>query len=129
MNRREATVVALLTAALILGAGIAVVRRGQLIRERRNTPVTVYQAAADTVAAAYTPAEGQPLDLNAATAGLLEALPGIGQVLALRIIDFRTKNGGFKSVTQLRRVSGIGPILYAVLKELVVVGTAGDTSR
>lgn len=129
MNRREATVVALLTAALILGAGIAVVRRGQLIRERKSTPVTVYQAAADTVTAAYTPAEGQPLNVNAATAGQLEALPGIGHVLALRIIDFRTKNGGFRNLTQLRRVSGIGPKRYAVLKELVFVGTAGDTSR
>lgn len=129
MNRRETTVVALLTAALMLGAGIAVVRRGQLLRERRSARVTVSQAVTDTMAAAPASVEGQPLDLNTATAGQLEALPGIGHVLALRIIDFRTKNGGFKSVEQLRRVSGIGPKRYAVLKELVFVGAAGDTGR
>lgn len=129
MNRRETTVVALLTVALVLGAGIAVVRRGQLIRERERTPVTVLQAATDAAAAAPAHVEGQLLDLNTATAGQLEALPGIGQVLALRVIDFRTKNGGFESVAQLRRVSGIGPKRYAVLKELVFVGAADDTGR
>ena len=49
------------------------------------------------------------LDLNVATAGDLDKLPGIGQVLADRIIKFRNSLGGFVSVDQLRDCYGIAP--------------------
>ncbi|RSN12870.1 hypothetical protein DMB42_11880 [Nonomuraea sp. WAC 01424] len=49
------------------------------------------------------------LDLNSATPDQLEDLPGVGEVLAARIAEFRTTHGGFTSVDQLREVSGIGP--------------------
>jgi competence protein ComEA len=66
-------------------------------------------------------AEPGPLNLNAATLAQLDALPGVGPVLAQRIIDFRTKRGGFTSVDELRQVDGIGEETFARLKELVVV--------
>jgi competence protein ComEA len=56
-----------------------------------------------------------PLDLNQASAAQLDGLPGIGPVLAERIVAFREQNGPFASVDQLLDVSGIGP---AVLAEL-----------
>ena len=62
-----------------------------------------------------------PLDLNAATAGDLDALPGIGPVLAQRIVDWRTEHGRFASVEQLREVTGIGESKYADLEDLVLV--------
>ena len=49
-----------------------------------------------------------PLDLNAASVSDLDALPGIGPVLAQRIVDWRTENDRFDSVEQLREVTGIG---------------------
>ncbi|TMS00107.1 ComEA family DNA-binding protein [Nonomuraea basaltis] len=52
---------------------------------------------------------GAVIDLNSATAEQLEQLPGVGEVLAARIIEFRDSHGGFTSVDQLREVSGIGP--------------------
>ncbi|MEV0591058.1 helix-hairpin-helix domain-containing protein [Nonomuraea cavernae] len=61
------------------------------------------------------------LDLNAATADQLEQLPGVGEVLAARIAEFRTAHGGFTSVDQLREVSGIGPRTYDELKGKVRV--------
>ncbi|QXG75505.1 ComEA family DNA-binding protein [Modestobacter sp. L9-4] len=64
---------------------------------------------------------GGLLDLNAATAGDLDALPGIGPVLAQRIVDHRTAHGPFTSVDQLDDVSGIGPAIFAALAERVRV--------
>ncbi len=62
-----------------------------------------------------------PLDLNAATAADLDALPGIGPVLAQRIVDHRDATGRFTSVEQLDDVPGIGPATYTELAELVRV--------
>jgi len=60
-----------------------------------------------------------PLDLNAATQDELEALPGIGPVLAGRILDYREQIGGFTSLEQLLEVKGIGPKKFAAIRELV----------
>lgn len=61
------------------------------------------------------------VDLNRASAAELDALPGIGPVLASRIVAYREANGGFRSVRDLRRVQGIGEKLYRSLAELVAV--------
>jgi competence ComEA-like helix-hairpin-helix protein len=49
------------------------------------------------------------MDLNSASCRDLELLPGIGPALASRIVDFRKRNGPFRSVNELVRVRGIGP--------------------
>ena len=66
-------------------------------------------------------APGGLLDLNAATLADLDALPGIGPVLAQRILDWRTEHTRFASVDQLREVTGIGEAKYQDLKAQVVV--------
>lgn len=50
----------------------------------------------------------QTIDLNTATAEELTAIPRIGPVLAGRIINFRTANGSFKDISELKQVQGIG---------------------
>jgi competence protein ComEA len=67
------------------------------------------------------PAPGAPIDLNTATATQLDQLPGVGPVLAQRIVDYRTQHGGFRSTDELRQVSGIGDAKFADLKNLVRV--------
>lgn len=62
-----------------------------------------------------------PLDLNTATAELLESLPGVGPATAAAIIDDRDRNGPFASVDDLDRVPGIGPAKLAALRDLVTV--------
>jgi competence protein ComEA len=64
---------------------------------------------------------GAPVNLNTATVQQLDALPGIGPVLAQRILDWRTQHGRFASVDQLREVTGIGPSRFDDLKPLVAV--------
>lgn len=61
------------------------------------------------------------LDLNRATVGELEALPGIGAVLAQRVIEFRTSAGGFRRIDDLREVKGIGSKKFDRIKALVTV--------
>jgi len=59
------------------------------------------------------------LNLNAATATELDALPGVGPVTAQRIVDHRTRKGPFASVDQLRDVDGIGDSKLAKLADLL----------
>ncbi|MEV0197962.1 helix-hairpin-helix domain-containing protein [Nonomuraea sp. NPDC050691] len=59
------------------------------------------------------------LDLNTATPDQLEQLPGVGEVLAARIAEFRTAHGGFTSVAQLQEVPGIGAKKYEEIKDKV----------
>jgi len=71
---------------------------------------------------AGSPGGAGPLDLNSATLAQLDALPGVGPVLAQHILDWRTEHGRFDSVDQLNAVSGIGDSKFADLKPLVTVG-------
>ena len=64
------------------------------------------------------PAPAGPLDLNTATVADLDALPGLGPVLAQRIVDHREQHGRFASVEQLDDVPGIGPAVYGELADL-----------
>lgn len=61
------------------------------------------------------------VDLNRATAAELEELPGIGPVLAQRIVDHREDHGPFTEVGDLREVPGIGERTFQSLAELVAV--------
>ena len=67
------------------------------------------------------PVRRGPLAINRATAKELEALDGIGPVLAARIVTYRSANGPFATVEDLLKVSGIGAAKFAQFKEKVRV--------
>ncbi len=62
-----------------------------------------------------------PVSLNSADAAALDTLPGVGPVLAQRIIDWRTEHGRFTSIDELGEVSGIGDKLMAQLRPKVTL--------
>lgn len=72
-----------------------------------------------TIAGASGPA-GR-VNINRATAAELEELPGVGPVLAERIVTQRDSQGGFGAVEDLQEVPGIGEKTFAELKDLVTV--------
>ncbi|WP_433385075.1 helix-hairpin-helix domain-containing protein [Actinoplanes sp. CA-142083] len=72
-------------------------------------------------AATGAAAPAGPINLNTATLADLDSLPGVGPVLAQRILDARDAQGGFKAVGDLRKVDGIGDARYEQLKDLVTV--------
>jgi competence protein ComEA len=61
------------------------------------------------------------INVNTATAAELDALPGVGEVIAQRIVDYRTANGPFATVEDLIDVSGIGPSTMDDIRDLVTV--------
>ena len=65
-----------------------------------------------------------PLDLNSATAEELATLPGVGEVLAQRIVDWRMENGAFADIKQLLEVRGIGEAIFEEIQDKITVGEA-----
>jgi competence protein ComEA len=65
--------------------------------------------------------QAQRVDINHAESWLLEALPGIGKVLAGRIIEYREQNGPFQNINELTKVAGITVSLYEKIKPLITV--------
>lgn len=89
-----------------------------------STSVAAQSPSPDT---AQTPAASKPaLNLNTATIEQLETLPGIGRKTAERILEYRTKSGGFKRIEELMNVKGIGEKSFLKLKPLIAVPPKTD---
>ncbi len=94
-----------LARTLMDGEQIVVPARGQVLPP--STPSTIR---------ASSPGSGTGpgiIDLNTADAAILQRLPGVGPVLAERILQWRAQHGRFTSIAELTEVAGIGPALLA----------------
>lgn len=97
-------------------AELAAVNLAAPVEDGQQVVVPARGAAAPARTAATGAPEAQ-LSLATATADQLDGLDGIGPTLAERILAFRDKNGGFRSIDQLREVEGIGEKRFDALKE------------
>jgi len=70
-------------------------------------------------------ADSELLDLNSATVDELSKLPGIGEVLAQRIVDYREEHGNFSAVSDIMNVNGIGEAKYLSAKDYLTVSGQG----
>ncbi|MBI2840268.1 MAG: helix-hairpin-helix domain-containing protein [Acidobacteria bacterium] len=80
---------------------------------------------ADTASKPDTP----KINLNTAPASELARLPRIGDKIAQRIVEFRTKNGQFKAPEDLMKVSGVGEKIFAEIKGQVTVGASAPQTK
>ena len=71
---------------------------------------------------------GRVIDPNRASQADLETLPGIGPVLARRIIDYRRAHGPYKKIADLRKVSGIGRKKLEKIKPYLTIGAKRETA-
>ena len=110
-------------------------------RRMNRSPVHIYQItpAAESQPEALEEAQDEdeavteetepgvvfPLNINTATIPELDELPGIGPVLAQRIVDYRTTCGGYKAVEELLKVNGIGEAKLMEIIDLITVETGG----
>jgi len=86
--------------------------------QRIEVPLQVESAASS--GSQFVSNEGR-LRLNSATAPELEQLPGVGPVLAQKIIEYREQYGPFQRIEDLMQVDGIGPAKLEGLRDLLVV--------
>ena len=64
----------------------------------------------------------EKININTADTAMLESLPGIGPVLAERIVEYRQTYGPFRTIDQIKDVSGIGDATFAELEPWITVG-------
>ena len=99
------------------------------------TPVTPAPAgeslapSGSVSAAPALPNSPQRVDLNRATTADLDQLPGVGPVLAKRMVDYRKSIGRFRAVEDLRAVKGIGKKTFERLKPFVTVAASAAKSE
>ena len=105
-------------------------------RKMNRSPVHIYQITPaaesrqdvpeeDEAAEETEPTSAFPLNINTATAAQFDELPGIGPVLAQRIVDYRTAHGKYKAVEELLKVNGIGDAKLMEILDLITVETGG----
>ena len=118
LNRQEGIAVLFLSAALLVGTGVAII--DHLDAERfEDFHVVVGAVEAPSVPVPVAAVATGPLAINRADAEQLQSLPYIGPRMAAAIIEYRQVHGPFSSVDDLNRVSGIGVATVERLRLLV----------
>ena len=108
------TIILPTTVFALLAIGIFISRQtgGNQIKVEKPGPV-------ETTAAWLT--DGK-ININVADIQVLQLLPGIGAVLAQRIIDYREINGDFTDISELMNVQGIGEAVFNSIAQRIAVG-------
>lgn len=134
MTRREGLAIVTLAGLFLIGLGVRHFQKQQV------PPLTVDSLVArppadslepgsdqGTASAPPAPSTEHPINLNTASRQALQRLPGVGPVLAKRILAYRSNGAPFEQVDELEQVSGIGPKTLATLRPMVRVSSPTDS--
>ena len=101
-------------------------RENQEITELRQQNEMLRQELSESskavAGATTTEDESDKININTADATELDTLPGIGPARAADIIDYRQSHGGFKSIEEIKNISGIGDKTFENMKDSITVG-------
>jgi competence protein ComEA len=116
----------ILLAAIFLLAGIVLIRDKEVPIKEGNTAATKEENHSTEAQAPQTKTTGvetksEKININTASIEDLDTLPGIGEVTAQKIIDYRTQKGRFKTVDEIKEVNGIGEAKFEKIKELISI--------
>ena len=89
-----------------------------------SSPLVAQRPTKAPVAA--TVVSTDPVNLNTATAAQIASLPGIGPKTADLVVQYRTKNGPFKTIEEIMNVRGIGEKSFLKIKSRLTVASAGQ---
>ena len=115
LTEKERVTVTVLGTLALAALGILIWRQQRPPLTVEGAPVASHQAAQWDAALA----SARQVDVNTATVAELERLPGVGPVLAQRIMDDRTRHGAFRDPEDLQRVNGVGPKTLEGMKDYV----------
>ena len=132
VTKTEALLLAMTLVFLLLTGAIFVLRSRSGGAEYVVRNETMRAAAEETPPASVleeeppVPSAENPLNINMADAAALDTLPGIGPVLAGRIVEYRSTHGAFSKKEDLMLVEGIGVGIYGVLRAVITVEVAAE---
>lgn len=108
-TRRETGVLLFLVICFIIGLGVRIYRDRCVPLPKVSEDISVPQSVLEKCSAEKVISQANQLvSLNRATQKELEQLPGLGPVIAKRIVEYREKHGEFQSLNDLVKVKGIG---------------------
>lgn len=126
MKKQRFSLLLLLTLAFVFFTlGFFLGRNGGRREVILSVPVSMQTAPTEhsaLLSQGSTTERTKRVNLNTATEEELITLPGIGEVYARRILDYRAKNGSFSSVDQLLNVPGIGQKRLEAILDLITIG-------
>ena len=132
VTKTEALLLAMTLVFLLLTGAIFVLRSRSGGAEYVVRNETMRAAAEETPPASVleeeppVPSAENPLNINMADAAALDTLPGIGPVLAGRIVEYRSTHGAFSKKEDLMLVEGIGEGIYGELRDVITVEEAAE---
>jgi len=113
LEKREKFILLLLLAILLAGLAFGVYQKRAVYIDVKSDDFTNYVEDPST--------ERSKININESDAAGLMKLKGVGKVLAARIIEYRSTNGSFRSVEELKRVKGLGQKLYEKIRDEVSI--------
>lgn len=102
------------------GEKIYIPKKGEETSSNNSSSMSsIFSSISNSNSASST--KNYKININRATQAELETIPGVGPSTALKIITYRNENGKYKSIEDIKNVSGIGDSKYEKMKNYITI--------